>query len=121
MLLFFAERIRFIRSEILNISQKEFAQQTKTHQPIFSRIELGKSSGATDVILNIINFLYSKGIDAKCLFDPLYDIHLLKPEISQLSIDEIIKIQMDAKADLTKALRKMELIEKYLEKINTSQ
>jgi len=61
------ERIRFVRENILKLSQTEMADHLGSNQVMVSRLEKG-IGGSFEFLMKLLNFLYTQGVEAKELF-----------------------------------------------------
>ena len=69
----FGRRLRVIREEVLQMTQREIAQQLNMHQVMYSKVENGLG-GNILFIFELMNFLHGRGLNAPMIFREPFEL-----------------------------------------------
>ncbi len=84
----FGNAIRYIREEILLMTQKELAKELNYTQSLLSRVEKGKGA-KVDFVLEIVSFFQKKGVKSHMIFHEPFNIENLTSDKKQQMMNEI--------------------------------
>ena len=110
----FGKRVQLAR-ELLNMTQKEFAEAISTRQTLISRLEKG-FGGTCQNIFNILNLLNSKGYIGKNIFNEPFKLDMLtKKNAGTLSFKRALKSVSEIKDSLHENYEKLVLVHNLFE------
>jgi transcriptional regulator with XRE-family HTH domain len=69
----FGKRLRMIREEVLQMTQREIAEQLHMHQVMYSKVENGLG-GNILFMFELMNFLHSRNINAPMIFREPFEL-----------------------------------------------
>lgn len=105
----FGRRVQLIRENVLKISQSELGEKINTTQTLLSRLERG-TGGSINVVFDLINYLYSKNIDAKEIFSEQFSLDLVSMKLNDPAtvnshLEDLVKeLQKTINGDMDKLL-----------------
>jgi transcriptional regulator with XRE-family HTH domain len=83
----FGRRLRIIREEVLQMTQREIAQHLNMHQVMYSKVENGLG-GNILFIFELMNFLHSRKLNAPMIFRESFELDLLTKKYVASTPDE---------------------------------